>query len=70
MYKFNQIKKLIKNNISLNTIGDIESLPDKAKKELKKAIDLTKGNKRMNLILALSYSGRWDIMNATKKNNI
>ncbi len=62
-----ETKTLIENNISLNTIGDTESLPDKAKKELKKAIDLTKGNNRMKLILALSYSGRWDIINATKK---
>ncbi len=62
-----ETKTLIENNISLNTIGDIESLPDKAKKELKKAIDLTKGNNRMKLILALSYSGRWDIINATKR---
>ena len=41
-----ETKTLIENNISLNTIGDTESLPDKAKKELKKAIDLTKGKQQ------------------------
>ncbi len=62
-----ETKTLIENDISLSTIGDTESLPKKAKKELNKAIDLTKGNNKMNLILALSYSGRWDITNATKR---
>tara|TARA_B100001758_G_C18400562_1_gene608729 strand:- start:629 stop:1339 length:711 start_codon:yes stop_codon:yes gene_type:complete len=62
-----ETKTLIENDISLSTIGDTESLPKKAKKELNKAIDLTKGNNKMNLILALSYSGRWDITNATRK---
>jgi len=57
---------LMKNNIRLSTIGDTSSLPSKAKKELMEAIDKTKDNTRMVLILALSYSGRWDIVNATK----
>ena len=57
---------LMKNNIRLSTIGDTSSLPSKAKKELLEAIDKTKDNTRMVLILALSYSGRWDIVNATK----
>ena len=62
-----ETKTLIENNISLSTIGNTESLPEKAKKELNKAINQTKGNNKMNLILALSYSGKWDIINATKK---
>jgi len=57
---------LMKNNIRLSTIGDTNSLPSKAKKELLEAIEKTKRNTRMVLILALSYSGRWDIVNATK----
>ena len=61
-----ETKTLIENNISLSTIGNTESLPEKAKKELNKAINQTKGNNKMNLILALSYSGKWDIINATK----
>ena len=62
-----ETKTLIKNNIKLITIGDTNSLPSKAKKELLSAIERTKNNTRMTLILALSYSGRWDIVNATKK---
>ncbi len=61
-----ETQTLMENNIKLSTIGDTESLPAKAKKELLQAIDKTKGNTRMVLILALSYSGRWDIVNATK----
>ena len=55
---------LMDNNIRLSTIGDTESLPSKAKKELLQAIEKTKNNSRMTLVLALSYSGRWDIINA------
>ena len=55
---------LMDNNIRLRAIGDTDSLPSKAKKELLQAIDKTKKNSRMTLILALSYSGRWDIINA------
>ena len=61
-----ETQTLMDNNIKLNTIGDTESLPTKAKKELTQAIDKTKNNSRMTLILALSYSSRWEIINATK----
>ena len=61
-----ETKTLMENNIKLSTIGDTNSLPSKAKKELLEAINKTKDNNRMTLILALSYSGRWDILNATK----
>ncbi len=61
-----ETKTLMDNNIKLSTIGDTNSLPSKAKKELLEAINKTKDNTRMTLILALSYSGRWDILNATK----
>ena len=61
-----ETKTLMDNNIKLSTIGDTNSLPSKAKKELLEAINKTKDNNRMTLILALSYSGRWDILNATK----
>ena len=60
---------LIKNNIRLQSIGEIESLPNKCQKELISAIERTKQNNRTTLILALSYSGRWDIINAIKKLN-
>jgi undecaprenyl diphosphate synthase len=59
-----ETKNLMDNNIRLSAIGDTESLPSKAKKELLQAIEKTKNNSRMTLILALSYSGRWDIINA------
>ena len=62
-----ETKTLMDNNIKLSTIGATDSLPKKAKKELLEAIEGTKENTRMTLILALSYSGRWEILNATKK---
>ncbi len=60
-------KTLKDNNIRLQAIGDIESLPKNCYKELKEAIDNTKDHTRMTLILALSYSSRWEITNAVKK---
>lgn len=62
-----EMKTLMKNNIRLQAIGDIEALPKKSFDSLMKAMDLTKGNDRMTLVLALNYSGRWDILNAAKK---
>ena len=62
-----ETKTLMENNIKLSTIGDTDSLPSKAKKELAEAIDKTKENTRMTLVLALSYSGRWDILNAVNE---
>jgi undecaprenyl diphosphate synthase len=61
-----ETKTLMDNNIKLSTIGDTNNLPSKAKKELLEAIEKTKDNTRMTLVLALSYSGRWEILNATK----
>jgi undecaprenyl diphosphate synthase len=63
----NEVKTLQKNNIRLKTIGDIDALPSDALRELKEAMELTKNNSRMELILALNYSARWDIIQATKK---
>ena len=62
-----ETKTLMDNNIKLNTIGETNNLPSKAKKKLIEVIEKTKNNTRMTLILALSYSGRWEIINATKK---
>ena len=62
-----EIKTLMDNDISLQAIGDIESLPQSCQTELSQAIEKTANNKKMTLVLALSYSGRWDIMNATKQ---
>ncbi len=59
-----ETKTLMKNNISLQAIGDIDKLPKKCKRQLNEAIEKTKENSKMRLILALSYSGRWEIINA------
>jgi len=61
-----EIKTLMDNEIRLDTIGNTESLPKKAQRELAEAMAKTANNKRMTLVLALSYSGRWDIVNAVK----
>ena len=61
-----ETKTLMDNNISLSTIGDINKLPSKAQKELEGAIIKTKDNTRMTLVLALSYSGRGEIINAVQ----
>lgn len=58
---------LQKNNIRLKSIGQIENLPASCQQELAEAIAETKDNTRMTLVLALSYSGRWDIAQAVKK---
>ncbi|MEX0360559.1 isoprenyl transferase [Flagellimonas sp.] len=71
-----ELKTLNKNNIRLNTIGNIESLPAKAQKELTEVITKTANNSGMTLTLALSYGSREEIKSAVKdiafkvKNNI
>lgn len=57
---------LMKNNIRLAAIGNIKDLPAKCHNELAAAIEETKNNTRMTLVLALSYSAKWDINNAVK----
>ena len=61
-----ETKTLMDNNIRLSTIGDIKKLPEKAQKELEEAITKTSGNTQMTLVLALSYSSRWEILNAVQ----
>lgn len=63
----NELKNLMKNNIRLEAIGDISALPSKSLNSLMKGIEHTKDNNRMTLILALNYSGRWDITNAANR---
>jgi undecaprenyl diphosphate synthase len=58
--------ELLKNNIRLNSIGDITALPDDCQVELRRAIHDTRQSTGMTVTLALSYSGRWDILNAVK----
>ncbi|MCX6290395.1 MAG: isoprenyl transferase [Bacteroidetes bacterium] len=58
---------LNKNNIRLLAIGDLNSLPGKCHQELQEAIRDTSANTRMSLVLALSYSSKWELMNAMKQ---
>ena len=62
-----EIKTLMENNIALKAIGDLKSLPKNCYNELMKAIEKTSANKRMTLVLALSYSSKWEIMKAIKE---
>lgn len=62
-----EIGLLQNNGIKLRTIGDITALPKNTRNSLEEAMELTKDNKRMDLVLALNYSGRWDIIQATNK---
>jgi len=58
---------LMKNNISLGAIGDIARLTDKVKDQLMAAIEKTSANTGLKLLLALNYSGRWEIVDAVKR---
>ena len=58
---------LLKNGVRLQAIGDLTTLPKNCQRELAEATDLTKGGTRMTLVLALSYSGRWDLTQATQR---
>jgi undecaprenyl diphosphate synthase len=62
----NEVESLNKNNIKLHVIGDMSMLPDYARRELNEALDITKANTGLNLVMALSYSGRWELLNAVK----
>ena len=57
---------LLRNNIRLLTIGDLSRLPDNVRAKLETCKEQTAGNTSLNLVLALSYSARWEITNAVK----
>ena len=59
-----EVKTLQDNNIRLRTIGDIDALPGNTARELRVAMEQTAGNTRMDLILALNYSGKADLVRA------
>jgi len=61
-----EVPTLNKNNIRLHVIGAVDMLPEAAKNELKDALEETAVNTGLNLIMALSYSSRWEITNAVK----
>jgi len=62
-----EVPTLNKNNIRLHIIGNFEMLPAAAKKELDEAIGETKNNTGLNLVMALSYSSRWELSDAVKR---
>ena len=61
-----EVATLNKNNIRLYVIGNTNMLPQSAQKELQEAREATQNNNGLNLIMALSYSSRWEIVNAVK----
>jgi undecaprenyl diphosphate synthase len=61
-----EVPTLNKNNIKLHVIGDLNMLPENASKELQEALNETSANTGLHLIMALSYSSRWELVNAVK----
>jgi undecaprenyl diphosphate synthase len=62
-----RVNELNENDIRLTTIGDLDALPEEVQKQLKMDIERTRNNKKMVLNLALSYSGRWELLEAIKE---
>ncbi len=62
-----EIGTLMENQVKLMTIGDTSHLPANCQKNLQWAIDQTRENSGLTLLLALSYSGRWEILEAVRK---
>lgn len=62
-----ELPTLMENNIRLRAIGNLDELPAKCRKQLTITMDQTAGNNRMDLVLALSYSARWDMLQALRE---
>ena len=62
-----ETKTLMKNGIRLKAVGNLKALPGRCYENLLEAMEITSGNKRMDLVLALSYSARWDISEACRQ---
>jgi undecaprenyl diphosphate synthase len=62
-----EVPMMMKNNICLKSIGDIESLPPAAHSKLMEAQEITSANTGLKVILALSYSGQWELTQVTKR---
>jgi len=62
-----ETKTLMKNNIRLKAIGNLASLPPRCNDELRESMEITANNDRMDLVLALSYSGRDEIVQAMRQ---
>lgn len=63
----NEIEELDKNGVRMTTIGDLNNLPEFCQTELKKGMERTAKNDTINLVLALSYSSRWEIAEAMRQ---
>ena len=61
-----ETRELHDNNIRLNVIGNMDLLPEKVRSLMKSTMELTKNNSKLMLNIALSYSGQWDIAQASK----
>lgn len=57
----------VKNNVSFKIIGDMSKLPDNVRERLNACVERTAGNDSMSLVLALSYSSKWEITEAVRK---
>ena len=62
-----ELPTMMENNVRLDTIGDTKSLPKDCQQELREAIEITSSNTGLTVILALSYSGKWDITQAARR---
>lgn len=66
-YLVRELDTLLKNDIRLTTIGNIDQLPGPVRRQLDKTMERTRNNDKMTLVLALAYSGRAEIVEATRK---
>lgn len=62
-----ETEKLNKNNVRLSVIGCVHVMPENVQTKLQRCVDALRENTGLNLVLALSYSGRWDVLNAVKQ---
>ncbi len=63
----NETETLLKNNISIKVIGDLDRLSDKVRDRLRETIRITSAGTRLKLVVALSYSSRWEISEACRR---
>lgn len=62
----NEVKELHESGVRLHCIGDMDGLPENCRTEMQEAIEFTKNNDKINLVLALNYSAKWEIIQAIK----
>ena len=61
-----ETKTLMDNNVRLETIGDTSRIPERSRSKLMECVKETSGNTTMTLVLALSYSARWETAEALR----